>query len=40
MNNRIAIKTYISIIESKKNKIKKQNRNRLIDTGNILVVAR
>ena len=39
MSNKMAINTYLSIIESKKQNNKK-NRNRLIDTENILMVAR
>ena len=34
----MAINTYLSIIESKKQN--KQNRNRIIDTENVLMVAR
>ena len=41
MNNKMAISTYLSTIESKKkNNPNKQNRNRVIDTENILMVAR
>ena len=42
MNNKIVINTYVSMIEFKTNKHKanKQNRTRLIDTENILLVAR
>ena len=37
--NKMAVDTYLSTIEPK-NKMKKQNRNRIIDTENILMVAR
>ena len=40
LNNKMAIYTYVSTIESKKTKANKQNRNRIIDTENILIVAR
>ena len=41
MNNRMAIHTSLSTIESKKVKsTNKQNRNKLIDTENILTIAR
>ena len=40
MDNKMAIHTYLSAIESKKeNKQKKQTRNRIMDTESILVVA-
>ena len=38
MNNKITINAYLSTIESKKTK--KQNRNRSIDTENVLMAAR
>ena len=38
MNNEMAINTYLSTIDSIK--LNKQNRNRIIDTENILMVAR
>ena len=42
MNKKMAINTYLSTTESKKKtkQMHKQNRNRLIDTENILTVAR
>ena len=38
MNNKMAVNTYVSTVESKK--IFKQNRNRIIHTGNVLVAVR
>ena len=38
MNNKMAINTYLSAIEFKTQN--KQNRNRIIDTENILTIAR
>ena len=38
MNNKMAINTYLSIMESKKQS--KQNRNRITQTENVLMVAR
>ena len=41
MNNKMTINTYLSTIESKQqSKQKKQNKNILIDTENILTVVR
>ena len=41
MNNTMTINTYLSTIESKQqSKQKKQNKNTLIDTENILTVVR
>ena len=37
MNNKMAINTYLSIMESKKQS--KQNRNRITQTENVLMVA-
>ena len=39
MNNKMAINTYLSIIESKK-LTNKKNRDRMVDTETILTVAR
>ena len=38
MDNKMTTNTYVSTVESKKTK--KQNRNRILDTENILMVDR
>ena len=40
MNNKMAINTYLSTIESKKQTTQRRNRNRIMDMESILMVAR
>ena len=40
MNNKMAINTYLSTIESKKQAKHTNNRDRIMDTESILIVAR
>ena len=39
MNNKMVINKYLSTIESKKTKMNKQNKNKLIDIENTFTVA-
>ena len=40
MNNKMVINTYLATIESKKQSKKNKNRDRIVDTESVLMVAR